>query len=235
MESRQKVVEEGKPLFGGKCVGEASDRQAAIKAQAAQAASIEQLRADLARKESALETLRREACDHLVLIEALEREAFLREEELSSLRATRADAHAQVGPLVALLRDKDEQIEKLRQEAQGTEKDHIAGGFADNITGATTNGIADNITGATTNGVADSISGATKNGVADSIPGATTNGVADSILGATTNGVVSPVPLSVAGGVENVVPVTGDSVEGAPETTPVDSDAMPAEPLQNNT
>lgn len=81
---------------------------------------IRALREELQAKERVLESLRRGAVDHLSLIEALERETFLKEESVHRLQQTEA-VHKQVKSLMNDLRAKDEDVDRLRLQASSAD------------------------------------------------------------------------------------------------------------------
>lgn len=81
---------------------------------------IVRLRAELKVKESALDALRKEANNHLALIEALEREAFQKDEAIRDLRSSE-EASKEVAGLLAEIRQKDMDIDDLRLKANNQE------------------------------------------------------------------------------------------------------------------
>jgi len=84
--------------------------------------AIRRLRAELKAKERALEALRHDATDHIALIEALEREAFQKDEAIRKNRASEA-AHWEVASLVAELRAKDDDVQSLKQKTSAKERE----------------------------------------------------------------------------------------------------------------
>lgn len=78
------------------------------------------LRGELKAKEQSMEVLQKDACNHLRLIEDLEREAFQKHDEITKFKASHA-AQQDVASLVAQLRQRDDDLEKLRMRAASEE------------------------------------------------------------------------------------------------------------------
>jgi len=81
---------------------------------------IQRLRQELRSKEEALQAVQKGAAGHVALIEALEREAFQKDEAIGKLKASEA-TQREVATLIAELRKRDNDLDKLRRRAQSEE------------------------------------------------------------------------------------------------------------------